>query len=49
MLETNLIRGPLRFRTGLFNRTGVIVGKYLIGWILGVPVIVLALIYLFMH
>jgi len=24
-------------------------GKYLIGWLLGVPVVVLVIIYLFMH
>jgi hypothetical protein len=25
------------------------VGKYLLGWVLGVPAIVLVIIYLFMH
>jgi len=24
-------------------------GKYLVGWLLGVPVVVLVIIYLFMH
>jgi hypothetical protein len=28
---------------------GCIMGKYLLGWLLGVPAIVLLVIYLFMH
>jgi hypothetical protein len=31
------------------NKGASIVGKYILGWILGVPVVVLVLIYLFFH
>lgn len=31
------------------GRIGCIMGKYLLGWLLGVPAIVLLVIYLFMH
>ena len=27
----------------------IVMGKYLLGWVLGVPVIVLVIIYFFMH
>lgn len=33
----------------ILNPKGAIMGKYLVGWLLGVPVFVLALIYLFVH
>jgi len=38
---------------GRFRDTGIsrskIMGKYLIGWILGVPVVVLVVVYIVMH
>jgi hypothetical protein len=33
----------------VINKGASIVGKYILGWILGVPVVVLVLIYLFFH
>jgi hypothetical protein len=31
------------------RRIGRIMGKYLLGWLLGVPAVILLVIYLFMH
>jgi hypothetical protein len=38
-------RGPWRY-LGDSSRSEVIMGKYVLGWLLGVPVVVLVVIYL---
>ena len=36
-------------KTANNNFEEIVMGKYLLGWLLGVPVIVLVIIYFFMH
>jgi hypothetical protein len=50
--NNNPSRSPCRawhWTEKLFNFRECDVGKYFIGWLFGVPVFVLVLIYLFMH
>ena len=42
-----VFRGP--FIVPLFAKRRSVMTKYLLGWLLGVPVVVLVIIYLFMH
>jgi len=43
-------RSHAKFTDVLINQTGEsIMGKYLLAWVLGVPAIVLVVIYFFMH
>lgn len=43
----HIFRGP--FIVPLFANSRSVMIKYLVGWLLGVPVVVLVIIYLFMH